>query len=135
MPDCFTGGFVQTWQVTKLTVMSLVKIFQRQVPLNTLGGPIFIAQAAGEQARAGAVNLIFFIGLLSVNLGLLNLLPVPVLDGGHLAFFAWESITRRPVSTRSRERAQQAGLVLIIMLMALVFYNDLARIIGPYLSD
>ena len=122
-------GVQQTWSLTKLFVMTVVKMIERVVPAKTLGGPIFIAQLAGQQAREGIMNLIYFIGLISVNLAILNLLPVPVLDGGHLAFFAFEAITGKPVSMEKREIAQQVGLFLLIILMVFVFYNDISRIL------
>ena len=122
-------GAVRTWDLSRLTVLSVIKLIQRKIPLKTLGGPIFIAQLAGEQARAGIINLIFLGALLSINLGILNLLPIPVLDGGHLFFFVLEMVIRRPVSLRIREKAQQAGLVVLLLFMAFIFYNDLARII------
>jgi len=122
-------GVEQTWTLTKLFVMTVVKMIERVVPAKTLGGPIFIAQLAGQQARQGIMNLIYFIGLISVNLAILNLLPVPVLDGGHLAFFAFEAITGKPVSMEKREIAQQVGLFLLIILMVFVFYNDISRIL------
>ena len=128
-------GVVRTWDLTKLTILSVVKLIQGTVSPKTLGGPIFIAQLAGEQARAGILNLIFLAALLSVNLGILNLLPVPILDGGHLFFFVVEMIFRRPVSLRIRERAQQAGFVILMMLMVFIFYNDLARIFGGGTMD
>ena len=123
----FVKGSVQTWNVIKLTVLSLVKLVERAIPLDTVGGPIMIAKMAGEQAAAGGVSFFAFMALLSVNLGVLNLLPVPILDGGHLAFYLWELVFRRPVSVKAREIAQQVGLVLLISLMALAFYNDIAR--------
>ncbi len=126
------GGFVQTWSVAKLTWETIVRLIQRRIPFSTLGGPIFIAQAAGQQAKSGWVNLFFFMGLLSVNLGILNILPIPVLDGGHLLFFSIEAAFRRPVSLRIRERAQQAGLVFLLVFFGFVFYNDILRLVaGP----
>jgi regulator of sigma E protease len=104
-----------------------VKIISRAIPLDTIGGPIMIAKMAGQQAQAGIVNFIAFMALLSVNLGVLNLLPIPVLDGGHLIFYTWEWLFRRPVSMKTREVLQQVGLVLLIGLMILAFYNDFVR--------
>ena len=86
-----------------------------------------IVKMAGEQAAAGGSNFLAFMALLSINLGILNLLPVPVLDGGHLFFYFWELIFRRPVNQRVREYAQQIGLMLLLGLMALAFYNDIVR--------
>jgi regulator of sigma E protease len=122
-------GCQQTWKVTTLTLLSIVKLIERVVPLDSVGGPIMIAKMAGEQASAGGVNLLAFMALLSINLGVLNLLPVPILDGGHLFFYFWEMIFRKPVSMKTRELAQQIGLVLLISLMVLAFYNDIVRYI------
>ncbi|WP_456431918.1 RIP metalloprotease RseP [Thermosulfuriphilus sp.] len=120
----------RTWAIISLTVQGFIKLIQRVIPFSTLGGPILIAQMAGEQARAGLANLAFFTGVLSVNLGILNLLPIPVLDGGHLFFFTLEALIGRPISVRKREIAQQIGMVILIALMIFVFYNDILRILG-----
>jgi regulator of sigma E protease len=120
-------GTAQTWKVIDLTFMSLVKLAQRIVPLDSVGGPIMIAKMAGETAQMGGSSFLAFMALLSINLGVLNLLPVPVLDGGHLFFFFCELIFRRPVSQKVREYAQQVGLFLLLSLMVLAFYNDIAR--------
>jgi regulator of sigma E protease len=119
---------VQTYQVAELTVVSIAKLIQGTLSTDTLGGPIMIAQMAGEQAREGVSNLIFLIALLSVNLAILNILPIPVLDGGHLLFFFIEAVTGSPVSIRVREIAQQAGIFILILLMIYVFYNDIAKV-------
>ncbi|MDP2644857.1 MAG: RIP metalloprotease RseP [Desulfobacterales bacterium] len=119
---------LQTYKITKLTLVSIVKLVQGTISAKTLGGPIMIAQMAGQQAREGATNLVFFIALLSINLAILNLLPIPVLDGGHLLFFFIEAAIRRPVNKRLREISQQVGMFVLIFLMVYVFYNDIARI-------
>ena len=123
----FVKGSAQAWTVIKITILSIVKLVERAIPLDTVGGPIMIAKMAGQQAQAGGVSFLAFMALLSVNLGVLNLLPVPILDGGHIFFYSWELIFRRPISLRNREIAQQIGLILLISLMALAFYNDIAR--------
>jgi regulator of sigma E protease len=120
-------GTAQTWKVIELTVMSLVKMVQRVVPMDSVGGPIMIAKMAGETAQMGAASFLAFMALLSINLGVLNLLPVPVLDGGHLFFFFCELVIGRPVSQKVREYAQQIGLFLLLSLMVLAFYNDIVR--------
>ncbi len=120
-------GTEQTWKVIDLTITSLVKMAQRIVPMDSVGGPIMIAKMAGEQASAGGANFLAFMALLSINLGVLNLLPVPVLDGGHLLFYFMELIFRRPVPQKVREYAQQIGMVLLLGLMVLAFYNDIIR--------
>lgn len=120
-------GTEQTWKVIDITIMSLVKMVQRVVPMDSVGGPIMIAKMAGEQASAGASSFLAFMALLSINLGVLNLLPVPVLDGGHLLFYFMELIFRRPVPQKVREYAQQIGMVLLLGLMVMAFYNDIIR--------
>ena len=120
-------SIVQTYKITELTVLSVVKLVQGVIPAKTLGGPILIAQMAGQQAKAGAANLFFFIAVISINLAILNFLPIPVLDGGHLLFFFIEAIKGSPVNTKMREIAQQAGIFVLIFLMILVFYNDITR--------
>ena len=125
--EALRQGVVQTWRIVELTVLSVAKIIAGKISARNIGGPVAIAQMAGQQAQQGVVALISFIALLSVNLAILNFLPIPVLDGGHLLFFAIEAIIRRPVSTRVREVAQQAGIFLLILLMILVFYNDITN--------
>lgn len=119
---------LQTWMYISLTAVGFVKIIQNVVPASEIGGPILIAQIAGEQMKAGWLNLIYFIGLLSVNLGLLNLLPVPVLDGGHLVFLTIEGLRRKPLNLRAQIIAQQIGVGLLGTLMIFVFYNDIVRL-------
>ena len=121
-------GLLRTWDMTVLTAVGLWKLVTRQLPASTIGGPIQIAVAAGEQAKQGMTSLAFFTAVISVNLALLNLLPVPMLDGGHLLFFVIEGIRGRPLSLRKREVAQQVGLFLLVLLMVFAVYNDLARI-------
>ncbi|MEW6266076.1 MAG: RIP metalloprotease RseP [Thermodesulfobacteriota bacterium] len=125
-------GAVETWGLTKLTVISVVKLVQAKLSVKTLGGPIFIAELAGKQAKAGLLPLLRLAALLSLNLGILNLLPIPVLDGGHIFFFFLEAVFRRPISLRIRERAQQAGLVFLLLFMAFIFYNDLSRLAARF---
>jgi regulator of sigma E protease len=122
------AGISQTWSWIYLTMMGLVKIIQKVVPASELGGPILIAQIAGERMEAGWVNFLYFMAVLSVNLGILNLLPIPILDGGHLVFFSVEAIMRKPLNMRTMEILQQIGLVLLGTLMIFVFYNDLVRV-------
>ncbi len=124
----FVEAVDQTYQISRLTVLSIGKLITGTLSTKTLGGPIMIAEMAGEQAKAGMTNLIFFIAVLSINLAVLNFLPIPVLDGGHLLFFGVEAIIGRPINTRMREIAQQAGVFILIMLMIFVFYNDITRI-------
>lgn len=121
-------SLAQTYNIVELTVVSVAKIIQGTVSTKTIGGPIMIAELAGQQAKLGATNLLFFIALISINLAILNILPIPVLDGGHLLFFTIELFIGRPVSIRIREVSQQAGMFVLILLMIFVFYNDITRV-------
>lgn len=126
--QAFSESMIQTYRVTELMVVIIAKLITGDISTDTLGGPIMIAQMAGDSAKAGIGSLISFIALISVNLAIINLLPIPVLDGGHLLFFSIEAVKGRPVSIKVREIAQQIGLFLLILLMILVFYNDISRI-------
>jgi regulator of sigma E protease len=119
----------QTWNMSKLFLLTVVKLIQRVLPMETLGGPILIAQMAGQQAQEGLLNLIYFMALISVNLAILNLLPIPILDGGHLFLFLLEGILRRPLNPKRVEFAQKVGMLLLVALMAFVFYNDIMRLL------
>jgi len=123
-------GMEQTWSITELTLISIVKMVQGIVSPDSLGGPILIAQMAGAHVKKGIMNFVFFMALLSINLAVLNLFPIPVLDGGHLMFFLIELVTGKEVNIKWRERAQQVGFFILVMLMIFVFYNDIMRIFG-----
>jgi len=120
-------SFVQTYKITELMVIIIGKLVAGDISTDTIGGPIMIAKMAGDQAKSGIGNLIFFIALISVNLAIINLLPIPILDGGHLLFFSIEAVKGNPVSLKVREVAQQIGLFIILLLVVLVFYNDIFR--------
>lgn len=119
----------QTAMASWVVLQGLVLMVQGRVPLKELGGPIAIARAAGQQARAGLKYFLSMLAFLSINLGVLNLLPVPVLDGGHLALLGIETAMGRPLRPRHREIAQQVGLLLLLSLMVFVFYNDIHRLV------
>ena len=119
----------QTYTASYVVLKGLGLMLQGRVPLSELGGPIAIARAAGQQAQEGASRFLSMLAFLSVNLGVLNLLPIPALDGGHLAFFGLEGLMRRPLRQRHREIAQQVGVLLLITLMVFVFYNDIHRLV------
>jgi regulator of sigma E protease len=118
----------QTYSIVELMVMIVAKLITGSISIDTVGGPIMIAQMAGDQAKAGISSLFQFIAVISVNLAVINLLPIPILDGGHLLFFGIEALKGRPVNLKVREIAQQVGMVILIMLMILVFYNDITRL-------
>jgi regulator of sigma E protease len=121
-------GTSRTWDMTVLTVKGLWKLVSRQIDSSNIGGPIQIASEAGRQAKEGPASLALFTAVISVNLAVLNLLPVPMLDGGHLFFFVIEAILKRPLSIQKREAAQRVGFVLLMLLMVYALYNDLVRI-------
>ncbi len=123
-------GVREAGRWTWTTVEILGKMLMGRVSPRNLGGPIAIAQMAGETAQAGLVSFLFLVAVLSVNLGVLNLLPIPVLDGGHILFFGIEAVRGRAVSIRHREIAQQVGLAILILLMVYVIYNDVTRLVS-----
>jgi len=133
--SAFSRGLRQTWMISKLTVISIIKMFQGVVSPKSLGGPILIAQIAGAQVREGIIPFILFMAMLSINLAILNLLPIPVLDGGHLLFYLVEMATGREVNLRWREKAQQVGFVLLILLMVFVFMMDIERLNIKMIND
>ena len=133
--ESIKAAFIQTWNLIYLTIMGIVKIIERVVPASELGGPIRIAEIAGQQLEAGWMNLLYFMGLLSVNLGILNLLPIPVLDGGHLLFLTIEGLRGKPVSDRVMEISQKIGIALLATLMLFVFYNDIFRIVRRWMGS
>ncbi len=130
----FIKSLEQTIYVSKLFFVTIVKLIQGIIPFSTVGGPIMIAQMAGQQAQAGFFPLLNFMALLSLNLAIINLLPLPALDGGHLVIFAIEAVTRRRIKEKAIEWIQRIGFALIIILMILVFYNDIVRIF-PWIPE
>lgn len=129
--EALVEGLYRTYDMVKLTVLGIVKLIQRIVPLDTVGGPIMIAQLVNQQAQEGIVNLLALTAIISVNLGLINLLPIPVLDGGHILFFALETITGRPIPEKWQALTTRIGIAFLVALMALAIYNDLIRIFWP----
>jgi len=127
--EAIQRGFGKTVEVSVLTVVALVKLIQRVIPADTLGGPIMIVQMAGQQAGEGLRNFFSFMALISVNLGIINLFPIPILDGGHLLFFGIEAVRRKPLNERTIILAQKVGLVVLLMIMAFAIYNDVIRVV------
>ncbi len=120
-------GAMKTVEVTHLIGLMLMKMLQGSVPAKEIGGPLMIFKVAGDQAQAGLIPWLMFVGVLSVNLGILNFLPIPILDGGHLVFFTVEAVMGKPVPMKGREIAHKVGMFLLISLMAFAFYNDITR--------
>jgi regulator of sigma E protease len=118
-------------EVVRITVLGIARIVTGKISFENVGGPVMLFQIAREAAEEGWQSFIFKMALISVNLGLMNLLPIPVLDGGHIAQAAVEAVTRRPLSTRAREVANVVGLILLVLLMGFVFKNDITRLLRP----
>ena len=133
--DAMVTSLERTWEISKLTVVSVIKMLEGVVSPRTLGGPIFIAQVAGAQVKEGIIPFLFFMAILSINLGVINLFPIPVLDGGHVFFYLIEMITRREVSLKVREISQQIGFALLLMLMLFVILIDIERLNIKFIND
>lgn len=125
----FNEGIRYTYFLTKLIIETLVKLVTGDISAKALSGPITIVQASGESLKAGYAPFVFVIAFISINLAIINLLPIPILDGGHLLFYLIEAIIQRPVEGRIREVATQLGVLFLIFIMLLVFYNDISRIV------
>lgn len=126
----FSRAVDYTWRFTVVSLWALGKMFTREVSSDSLSGPITIASMAGTTVQRGLEDFISFLVIISISLGLINLLPIPVLDGGHLLFFAIEAIKGSPVSERTMLWGQQIGIALLLLLMSLAFYNDIIRLIS-----
>jgi len=123
-------GAQRTWEVSILSLRMLGKMIVGEVSIKNLSGPITIADYAGQSAQMGWLAYVSFIALISISLGVLNLLPVPLLDGGHLMYYLVEMVKGRPVSDRAMEIGQRVGMVLLFSLMAFAIYNDINRLVG-----
>lgn len=121
-------GWESTWSMSWLTLEMLYKMLRLEVSTENISGPITIAQYAGHSAKIGLVPFVLFLAVISISLGVLNLLPIPVLDGGHLMYYSIEAVKGSPVSERTLVWGQQIGVALLVALMLLAFYNDLTRL-------
>lgn len=128
-------GVKQSIEMTGLTIWALGKLFTFKLSLKTLGGPIMIAKMTGTAAKSGLSSLLIFTAFLTLNLGIINLLPIPILDGGHLLFLLIELIMRRPLGIKKMEIAQKIGFTLLILLLLTVTYNDILRAIPKKYLD
>ncbi|MEG3640920.1 RIP metalloprotease RseP [Magnetococcus sp. PR-3] len=133
--EAFWLGLDKTWEFSTLIFTSIKKMIYQEIPADQIGGPIAIAQMAGRTAEMGFASMLMFMSLISVNLGVLNLLPIPVLDGGHLMFYLMEAVKGGPVSEKAQGIAMRIGLSLLLGLMVLAFYNDLVRLFGSSASN
>ena len=133
--DAIIASASKIWYISKLTVISVVKMLEGVISPRTLGGPIFIAQVAGAQVKEGIIPFILFMAILSINLGVINLFPIPVLDGGHIFFYLIEIVTRREISIKVKEMSQQIGFVILLMLMLFVIFIDIERLNIKVVND
>ncbi len=118
---------IQTYALSELTVVGIVKLIQGSISPKNIGGPLLILEAAGKQAKEGKRTFMHFVAIISINLAVVNLLPIPILDGGHILFYLIEIVTRRRISQRTIEISQKVGVTILILIMALAFTNDICR--------
>jgi regulator of sigma E protease len=118
----------ETWQGAQIITTTLAGLFTRETPVDNLVGPVGIARMSGETAQMGWIPLLALMSMISLNLGILNLMPIPILDGGHITIIALEGLARRDFSMRVKERILLAGFALILMLMVTVVFNDFVRL-------
>ncbi len=128
--ESISRGTERCWELTIMTLDLLRRLVTGKASPKSIGGPIMIAQLSGQVAKQGVSELLSFMGLISLSLGIFNLLPIPVLDGGHIFLLGVEFIYRKPLSIKKRELAQKIGLLILIPLFLFVFYNDIARLVN-----
>jgi len=128
--DGLWAGVVKTWEVSALSLRMMGRMLVGEASLKNLNGPLTIADYAGKSASQGLASYLLFLALISVSLGVLNLLPLPVLDGGHLMYYLWEAVTGNSVTDAWMERLQRGGIAVLLLMMSIALYNDLARILG-----
>jgi regulator of sigma E protease len=128
--ESLTRALAKTWEMSVFSLRMLGKMIVGEISWRNLSGPVTIADYAGQSAQLGLVPYLAFLALISISLGVLNLLPIPLLDGGHLMYYSIEVLKGSPVSERVMELGQRAGLVVLLFLMAFAFYNDINRLIS-----
>ena len=126
--DAVGLAFYMTYEYSRITVVGVVKIIQGTISPKNIGGPVLIFQEASKRAKKGFGDFVFFFALISINLGIINLLPIPILDGGHILFNLIEIVIRKKISPKIQEVAQTVGLVILLLIMVFAFYNDFDRI-------
>ncbi len=124
------NGIVRTWEVSVLTLRMMGRMVIGEASLKNLSGPLTIADYAGKSASMGITQYLVFLALISVSLGVLNLLPLPVLDGGHLMYYLWEAVTGKGVSDAWMERLQRGGVAVLLVMMSIALFNDVTRLFG-----
>ncbi len=128
--EAVSRSIAKTWETSALTVRTLWGMLAGRASIENISGPLSIAQYAGYSASAGLASFLKFLAIVSVSLGILNLLPVPILDGGHLLYNMIEWLQGKPLSEAAQQVGQQLGIVLLLLLMSVAFYNDLSRLFG-----
>jgi len=126
--ESLVQGFRKTWELSAFTVRMLGRIVTGDASLKNISGPLTMADIAGQSAQAGTLVFVSYLALISISLGVLNLLPVPLLDGGHLLYYLAEIIKGSPVSDRAFEVGQRIGMAMLAVLMALALFNDVSRL-------
>jgi len=128
--ESLTRALDKTWDTSTFSLKMLGKMLFGEVSLKNLSGPITIADYAGQTAQSGWIPYLLFVALISISLGVLNLLPIPLLDGGHLMYYIFEIVKGSPISDRAMEIGQQVGMALLFTLMAFALYNDISRLLN-----
>ncbi len=128
VPGALSKAVIQTYNLSELTVVGIVKLIQGTISPKNIGGPLLILQTAGKQAKEGKKNFMYFIAIISINLAVVNLLPIPILDGGHILFYFVEMVIRRKIPQKTIEIAQKVGISILILIMVLAFFNDIMRL-------
>jgi regulator of sigma E protease len=128
--DGLWNGAARTWEVSLLTLRMMGRMVIGEASLKNLSGPLTIADYAGKSASLGLTQYLVFLALISVSLGVLNLLPLPVLDGGHLMYYLWEGVTGKSVSDAWMDRLQRGGVAVLLVMMCIALFNDVTRLFG-----
>ncbi len=135
LPEAFVKGIERTWYIIATTGNYVAKLFTGHESINQIGGPIAMAKGAGDTASSGGLAFISFVALLSVSIGLINLFPVPMLDGGHLVFYAVEALRGKPLGPNAQEWGYRIGFSFVVMLMLIGIWNDVVRTISVVLGS
>ena len=135
LPQAFAKGIERTWYIIATTGHYVGKLFTGNESIDQIGGPIAMAKGAGDTASSGGLAFISFVALLSVSIGLINLFPVPMLDGGHLAFYAVEALRGKPLGPNAQEWGYRIGFSFVVMLMLIGIWNDVVRMVSVYLGS